>query len=41
MERVLGTPALFATAYVNVGSSIYQVSDEGRGIPAALVQRRQ
>ena len=23
MERVLGTPALFATAYGNVGSSIY------------------
>ena len=23
LERVLGTPALFATAYGNVGSSIY------------------
>ena len=32
MERVLGTPALFATAYGNVGSSIYYAL----GVTAAL-----
>jgi len=32
LERVLGTPALFATAYGNVGSSIYYAL----GVPAAI-----
>ena len=32
LERVLGTPALFATAYGNVGSSIYYAL----GVTAAI-----
>jgi hypothetical protein len=37
LERVLGTPALFATAYGNVGSSIYYAR---RGSEIVVVRRQ-
>src|SRR2546421_1955266 len=36
LERVLGTPALFATAYGNVGSSIYYALGVTAGIALGL-----
>ena len=36
LERVLGTPALFATAYGNVGSSIYYALGLVAGIALGL-----